>query len=172
MFIRIKKIKGQPYAYLVESVWTKHGSRQKTKAYLGKVVPLGEAPHQSTPEGDGLWDACVTMLSNLLENRGFIKDPKTPLTYQKDDVVVDLAKHETRAATRPCALQVNQGFVCDHTLARLKELDNPHIVAKLADNGNHIGQTLADALVSAGLLVEKEHFLDLYTKIVPNALEN
>jgi len=37
-FIRTKRIKGHKYAYLVRNYWTKKGSRQKSKKYLGRVV--------------------------------------------------------------------------------------------------------------------------------------
>lgn len=40
VFIRIKKIKGQPYAYSVSNKWTAKGSRQKVGKYLGKVIQL------------------------------------------------------------------------------------------------------------------------------------
>ena len=35
-FLRIKKVKGNEYAYLVENKW-KSGSRQKVKGYIGRV---------------------------------------------------------------------------------------------------------------------------------------
>ncbi len=39
-YIRVKKINGRDYAYLVESIKTFDGPRQKVKQYLGKVVEL------------------------------------------------------------------------------------------------------------------------------------
>ena len=36
-YIRIKKIQKQEYAYLVESINTEKGPRQKVKQYLGKI---------------------------------------------------------------------------------------------------------------------------------------
>jgi len=49
-FIRIKNIKGKdgtirPYVYVVKSVWTKKGSRQKVIGYLGKSVYLKPIHH-------------------------------------------------------------------------------------------------------------------------------
>ena len=40
MFIRIKNIKNQQYAYKVRNKWTKKGTRQKTAGYLGKVFRI------------------------------------------------------------------------------------------------------------------------------------
>ncbi|MFH1439021.1 MAG: hypothetical protein ABIG89_00515 [Candidatus Woesearchaeota archaeon] len=40
MFIRVKNIKNQHYAYKVRNRWTKKGTRQKTAGYLGKVYHL------------------------------------------------------------------------------------------------------------------------------------
>ena len=37
MFVRKKKVKKNIYGYLVESKYTKKGSRQKVKKYLGRV---------------------------------------------------------------------------------------------------------------------------------------
>lgn len=41
-FIRIKKIKGKEYAYLIKNKWTKKGPRQKASKYLGPVIKLDE----------------------------------------------------------------------------------------------------------------------------------
>src|SRR3989344_786819 len=40
MFIRVKKIKNQNYAYLVNSKYTEKGVRQKIEKNLGKVIEL------------------------------------------------------------------------------------------------------------------------------------
>ncbi len=40
MFIRVKHIKNQPYAYRVENRWTRKGTRQRTAGYLGRVFYL------------------------------------------------------------------------------------------------------------------------------------
>ena len=40
MFIRLKKLKGKDYAYLVKNTWTKNGPRQKSKKYLGRCIIL------------------------------------------------------------------------------------------------------------------------------------
>jgi hypothetical protein len=37
MFVRIKKIKKNKYAYLVNNKWTKKGTRQKVSKYFGRV---------------------------------------------------------------------------------------------------------------------------------------
>ena len=43
MFIRVKRIKGQPYAYQVTNEWTAKGPRQKVTSYLGRVIELQPA---------------------------------------------------------------------------------------------------------------------------------
>jgi hypothetical protein len=40
MFIRVKYIKNQPYAYKVENRWTRKGTRQRTAGYLGRIFYL------------------------------------------------------------------------------------------------------------------------------------
>ena len=38
MYIRIKRIKGRDYGYLVQTHWQTKGPRQKVIAYLGKLI--------------------------------------------------------------------------------------------------------------------------------------
>ena len=49
MFIRIKKIKGKEYAYLVKNTWKKRkkSSRQTSSSYLGKVIKLKKTNNKS-----------------------------------------------------------------------------------------------------------------------------
>jgi hypothetical protein len=42
MFIRIKNIKKNKYAYLVNNKWTKKGTRQKVSKYLGRVYEFNK----------------------------------------------------------------------------------------------------------------------------------
>ena len=36
-FVRVKKISGSEYAYLVENTWTERGTRQRVGKYLGRI---------------------------------------------------------------------------------------------------------------------------------------
>ena len=50
MFIRLKRLKGRDYAYLVKNRWTKNGPRQKTRKYLGRCEKLEKVRDASFSE--------------------------------------------------------------------------------------------------------------------------
>jgi hypothetical protein len=80
MFIRIKYIKNQPYAYKVRNRWTKKGTRQKTTGYLGRVYYL--KPLES---------------HNLLTFEDFLGIPSTVDYIKKSSsrsIILDLIKYE------------------------------------------------------------------------------
>jgi len=77
-FIRVKNIKGNKYAYLVENTWKKRkgASRQKVGKYLGKVISLQRTgkeeftrPLPETKEGIAL-----TLVEHELLQHGFVKE--------------------------------------------------------------------------------------------------
>ena len=46
-FVRVKRINGGTYAYLVENSWTRKGTRQKVSRYLGKVHAVEKSGSES-----------------------------------------------------------------------------------------------------------------------------
>jgi hypothetical protein len=166
MFIRIKNINKHDYAYLVENKWTKKGTRQKTKGYLGKVIPLGDIPHSTSDVNSTTLDDFFTKsLLSLLEGVGFII---TKHCAEKDDILIDIKKRSVTRKDKKCVLQVNQGFMCNYTLKEIFQFSTRKYVNKLQTDNKNVGLKLANSLVGVGLLLDEETFIELYAKLVPN----
>ena len=157
MFIRVKRISGQPYAYLVKSVWTDKGARQKNQKYLGKVVKVGSVPYEIPPVSSSF---VRDSLHQLLTAAGFSHDN----VYTKDDIQVSTSV--TRHG-KPCVLAINDGFLCDDTLHNALKLEEQKYIQDLINEGR-LTTTLAKSLVEAGLLVDEETYISLYEYLVPN----
>ena len=86
MFIRIKKIKGLEYAYLVKSVWKDKTARQKVVQYLGKVYMLSKTndalfetfckEENKNIENADLKAIIQVLMEWTLSQQGFTKDPQ------------------------------------------------------------------------------------------------
>jgi hypothetical protein len=158
MFIRIKRISGQQYAYLVKSVWTDRGARQKNQKYLGKVVHLGSVPYD-IPEVSSSFVS--DSIHQLLIAAGFNYDK----VYTKDDI--QITSDQVTRKDKPCVLAINDGFLCDDTLKNALALEHPKHIQDLINEGK-LTTTLAKSLVEAGLLVDEETYISLYELLVPN----
>lgn len=173
MFVRIKKVKGKNYAYLVENSWKKRkqkGSRQKVKAYLGRIIKLDKV---SEPE-----------LLKYLE----IESYKELVEKNKDEIILDLVKWELKKhgfiavndsliygnlifklndkrfydnenKEKNVVLEINEGFFCRQTLKRL-------INFKITGTEKEIGLELAKRFLESGLKIPEELFVKLYQKFV------
>lgn len=157
MFIRIKKIKGQKYAYLVKNTWTREGARQKVGKYLGKVIKPDKKQNKVLKEHFNI--------ENIPE---YVS--KTELnTILKDLVLLELINHELPSGlfdpgtltfaeqNRQIVLELNQGFLCQDTLKRVLDYKS---------EGDE-GFKLAELLLAAGLTMEKELFVELFEKLRP-----
>ncbi len=72
-FVRKKKIKGKDYAYLVENMWTKKGSRQKVKAYLGKMFVFEQVKNPVLQDADKKEEILRNLVEWELLKHGFEK---------------------------------------------------------------------------------------------------
>ncbi len=148
MFIRVKTIKGKPYAYLVQSKWDKRSKKkkQKVKKYLGPIKTL-----EYTPQ-----DHPITSLREAVQRElqalGFKQTSKHILKHE--NLVVNLKKKQINS-TKPIVIKCNDGLLCKHTL---KELFN----YKHQEEAKP-GHTLARALTHAGVHLSQEEFIQIYT---------
>ncbi len=162
MFIRLKKIKGKDYAYMVHNTWTGKGARQKVTGYLGKVHKPERAREKSLKEflsvesleeffGSKDYKEIIGSLIKLelhnhnLEDSFFLKENELKTLSGKDAVV-----------------QLNQGFLCTETIKKLLEY-NPE---------QDDGYLLANLITYAGLNLEKEDFILLFDKTKMQTSEN
>ncbi len=158
-FVRIKKIKGSEYGYLVENTWTARGSRQKVKAYLGKIIKPVKAADLPAPELKDLsyTDAVKAIAKWTLLQHGFQEGSQSML--MQATVLADLGEKRFINKTNPAVITMHEGFLCDHTFNQALEF---------IPSGNTeevVGKELANLLLEAGLSVPKEVFVQLFDKI-------
>ena len=156
-FVRVKTIKGNRYAYLVENTWQGKGSRQTVKAYLGKVIKPTLVPYGAPPDitTASYQDAVKALASWTVTNHGFsVQDGK----HVKDNVSYSLTDHAVANKTKPAVLELNEGFLCQHTMTELLQF---------VGEGSHeeeVGTRLANTLLEAGISVPQETFVQLFKK--------
>jgi len=158
-FVRIKKIKGTEYGYLVENTWTSRGSRQKVKAYLGRIIKPAKAAELPVPDLTSLSfsDAIKAVAKWTLLSHGFQEGSSSML--MQGTVLADLAELKCINKTNPAVIAMHEGFLCQHTLQD---------AVGFIPSGNTeetIGKELANTLLEAGLSVPHEVFVQLFEKV-------
>ncbi|RMD58352.1 hypothetical protein D6825_01170 [Candidatus Woesearchaeota archaeon] len=152
MFVRVKNIKGRPYAYLVENEWTPWGSRQRVVSYLGRARLLEREHNTIEKLPDGFERAIKTAIEQELKNHGFKKhDDK----YIKGQIVVDLNRKRVRFSKKQTVLGMNEGFLCEHTLKELLEYTPKEKQAVAA-------KKLAMLALESGLNLTQEQFVHIF----------
>jgi len=152
-FVRIKKLKGKEYAYLVENEWTINGSRQRVKAYLGRAIkPLRQKEKIIDIIDLDYKNAILALVKQELLNHGFSED----LTY--DRVTVDLGKQKILNGKRNAVIALNEGFLCSQTLKDALEI-------QLTGHEEEAGTQLAKILLELGIRLPKDTFVQLFEKI-------
>lgn len=158
-FVRIKKIKGSEYGYLVENSWTAKGSRQKVKAYLGKIIKPAKTREHPAPDLKELsyQDAVRAVAKWTLVQHGFQEGSQSML--MSGTVLADIGELKIINKTNPAVISMHEGFLCQHTLQQ---------AISFIPSGNTeetIGKELANVLLEAGLSVPHEVFVHLFEKV-------
>ena len=155
-FVRVKKINGGQYAYLVENSWTRKGARQKVSRYIGKVLVAEKSKNESLEAflklsdlgkyvRDSDFAAIARDLIKLeLHNHG-VKD--VSVNFQEASVL--------NSSRKEIAVSMNQGFLCSHTLKSLLEYRSEE---------DYSGYRLADLITAAGVVPEQDVFIELHGK--------
>jgi hypothetical protein len=155
MFVRVKKIKGKPYAYLVENEWTPWGSRQRVAKYLGKTQTLTRFSEGLNQLPAGLQQAILEAIAQELSNHGFAREGDV---LKQEDITVSLQEKTIRQKSKKIVLGMNEGYLCDHTLQQLLTFipeEKPEENAK----------KLANLVLEAGLKLSNEQFLHLFEQV-------
>ena len=155
MFVRIKKIKGRPYAYLVANEWTPWGSRQRVAQYLGKAHHLKRLAEGLVDLPTGFQQAVVEAVAQELQNHGFSKKGDE---LRKEDVVVNLQDKTIRSKTKKAVLAMNEGYLCDHTFKQLLSYEPE-------EKRDQTAKKLASTVLEAGLKLTDEQFVHLFEQI-------
>jgi len=155
MFVRVKKIKGRPYAYLVENEWTPWGSRQRVNKYLGKTHILSRLSEGLVDMPTGLQPAIVEAIAQELQNHGFSKKGNTLV---KENIVVNLDEKTVREKNKKVVLEMNEGYLCDHTFEQLLTFEPP-------EKPDDRAKKLATLVLAAGLKLSNEQFVHLFEQV-------
>ena len=160
-FIRIKKINGKEYAYLVENKWYKRGfkskgkgSRQRVSRYLGKVYSFDKANEQGFLQYKDINEAQQYLVDNNSEE--IIKDLiRWELHRHNIDINefnINFSNKKVMKRKKEVSLRINEGFLNSYTLRRLFNLRE--------ENSFY----LAKCFVEAGIDVPKEIFAGLFSE--------
>ena len=169
-YIRIKKIRKKSgnsyeYAYLVENKWRKRlkggkkGARQKVKAFLGRLHKPVLSNDKDFFEHHSIDDIDKYVKENTLKG------------ISKDLIAWEFAKHRIsneflvnfddkilRNYNKKAVLQLNEGFLCDHTLRKLVNF-------RFKEDEYEAGKALAKVFVEAGIKIPQELFVKVFEKI-------
>jgi hypothetical protein len=166
MFIRIKKIKGNMYAYLVENSWENNKARQKVKKYLGRIFTPEKtnqiAFEESFPTIPKEPKQIVRALMEwTLCQHGFVKDPlvKKKWIYNHGKIVGDPATLQITSGKNDVTLKINEGYMNEYTLKEIIQINIKALEQREA------ATVLAKACVSAGIQIPQEVFIELFQKV-------
>lgn len=160
MFIRIKKINNQEYAYLVENYWVNNSSRQKVKEYLGKVVKPERTEFNSSIDFNSDYlDLINKLFERELLRHGF-KEVKVlqGRTLELGRIKANLESFDVVKGKKNVLLSINEGFLSKKTIQELVNF-------KHLEDKQKTGLKLAQAILEAGLKVSEEEFVKLFEKI-------
>ncbi len=161
MFVRVKNINGQKYAYLVKNRWLKKGTRQKVNRYLGKVIEpskLEMDDFYDDVDDLGAKDILRKLIGHELKRHGFEGER---LRFKKDNLEVDLYELEIKLLKgkgKPAVLSMNNEYLSTYSLRKL-------FAFKSEGDQEAVGLELAKRLVATGLKVDREVFIELFKKI-------
>ena len=173
-FIRIKQIKNKsgksyPYAYVVENRWKGKKVVQKVSKYLGRVYEFErggikdltaflKTSLESYTGSAKNQDILADLVSWTLEGHGFRKEGEW---FCRDNLKVSPASGEVLAKKRPAVLHLGDGFLCKHTIMRLKRF------RRTGDEEKDIFR-LAVYFVESGIKVPKEIVGEFYIQSPKN----
>lgn len=182
-FIRIKEIKGKPYAYLVKNKWTKKGPRQSSSKYLGSVLKLGDEDKEIDfrnyifinfkQELETFFDEKKPkeILNEIiffeLSQKGFVRYLGKKGTKKdsmiNENIVLDLnyLKVYDVETKKSAVININSDFLCEYTLKKLYNFWEHGTEVEIA-------KKLAKTFISCGIAIEDEVFVFFFKKCFNN----
>lgn len=152
MFVRVKRIKGKPYAYLVENEWTPWGSRQRVVKYLGRTFTPERVMDEARTLPDDFPGAVQAAIVQACHNHGFRRDGNT---LHKDGIAVNLQENTVTKNGKHVAVRMNEGYLCAHTIQQL-------LAFQPEERDDDTGRKLAGHMLEAGLQLTDEQFVHLF----------
>ena len=171
MYIRIKQLKNQEYAYLIENQWNKKEKKikKKVRAYLGKIyrpqrtnnLNLKQAINKELNEYFSRTELRCILLDLIkleLINHNFKQINETLENYPIQINLTTL-KIYNKNTNKTITLQINQGFLNEFTINELFNF-------KPSQNKEDIklGKILAKKLALTGISIKPEEFVSLFRK--------
>ncbi|PIN73059.1 hypothetical protein COV20_06155 [Candidatus Woesearchaeota archaeon CG10_big_fil_rev_8_21_14_0_10_45_16] len=151
-YIRIKTISGHKYGYLVDTVQTEKGPRQKVKQYLGKVIIPPREKESGLKQGSSKEKFLVNSIVAELTAHGF-REKKGNLCQGK--VAFSPSSLQLSKGKKEVVIRINDGHLCSHTIQQLRNFRKSEDIKK-------DGYALATAFLEAGLPVSREEFISFY----------
>ena len=127
----------------------KRQSRQTAKTYLGRVIYLSQTGQPIKAKSIN-----QSITKELLDRQ--FEQESSKLRYE--DIVVDLKNKTVTKSNKPVCLEMNQGFMCNHTLDKLINFTPP----KSTNLG--VAKAFASALIDAGINIDQEAFISIFNK--------
>lgn len=164
MYVRTKRIVSKnsacTYAYLVKNKRLKHRIKQKNIRYLGRVYklsPIASNSLDSTHLDKDKHSIIYSLVEVELFNHGFKKTNQ--YNFQLEDIKITLDKTKIKnAKNKDVVLEINEGFLCEHTIKALLAFKFPNLDEKSC------GICLASALLNAGIKLSPELFIKIFNK--------
>lgn len=146
-YVRLKKINKDNYAYLVESIKTSQGPRQKVKQYLGRVYDYNSLNKPIiVVNGTSAKEILLSLIIPELISRGFKKNNQD---YVKDKIIFSDLKFN-----KNIVLKINKGYLCNYFIEQILNFDK-----------RKSARDLAKLFLSTGLEIDKESFVTFYQKL-------
>jgi hypothetical protein len=146
-YVRLKKINKDNYAYLVESIKTSQGPRQKVKQYLGRVYDYNSLNKPViVVNGTSAKEILLSLIIPELISRGF---KKVKESYVKDKIIFSNLKFN-----KNIVLKINKGYLCNYFIEQILNFDK-----------RKSARDLAKLFLSTGLEIDKESFVTFYQKL-------
>lgn len=175
MYIRIKKIKGIEYAYLVKSYWSKRKKtpKQKTIKYLGRVHKFKRTKDYSIEKYLKIKDIekyfnktpIKILIKNIIKselyNHSFKEEKKDIL--KQNNVVVDFKNRRVYNSlnNKSICIEINNNFISTKTLRNVIN----HIIPPGLTN-QQIYKYLANSFLSTGIDIPEERFIIISQRIL------
>jgi hypothetical protein len=158
-FVRAKKIKGKKYAYLVENTWEKKKVKQKVKEYLGRIIECKQIKENSVfldfekkPQ-----EIIFDLIKRDLLRLGFAQVEEK--IFILEEVTVDCNTYNILKKNKPCVLEINHQYLYKNNLSQLCNYHEPETT------DSQPGKKLAKLLMSSGIEISPEEFIQLYKKL-------
>jgi hypothetical protein len=155
MFIRLKKVQGNHYAYKVHNKRVRGKVKQKVKGYIGKAIIPQKTNKKDFFEVIGMdpdsYDKSLKEAVNDLVKWELFKHNIENIKLEKNSIKQDDQK---------IVLKINDGYLYDKTI---KDIINFHAVG---DDEYFIGKEFAELFIKAGIDIPKELFINLFEKMI------